>query len=99
MRLSKEQCQIIRKTVEDMLGADVQIVLFGSRVNDDLRGGDVDLMVTTPHNVTQPAFAAARVAARLERVLGGRRVDVVLVTPKTAEQPIHKIAARQGVLL
>jgi len=68
-------------------------------IDDSARGGDVDLLVETPDPVDQPALAAARLAANIERRLGGRRVDVVLVTPETAPLPIHDIARHRGVTL
>jgi hypothetical protein len=40
-----------------------------------------------------------RLGARLERALGGRKVDVLLVDPSTPLQPVHRIALSQGVPL
>lgn len=37
MRLPLEQIQIIRQTVEGILGASIQISIFGSRLNDGAR--------------------------------------------------------------
>lgn len=68
-------------------------------MDDGARGGDIDLMVTVPHATGRPSLLAARLAAQLERSLEGRRVDVVLVTPATPAQPIHRIARQQGVML
>jgi hypothetical protein len=38
-------------------------------------------------------------AARAERLLGGRRVDVLLLDPATAAQPVHEAALLTGVAL
>lgn len=97
MRLSAEQAGIIRHTVEEYFHDPVTVKLFGSRLNDEARGGDIDLLVETSSSVERLAFTAADLAARLQRRLGGRRVDVVLVTPSTPEQPIHRIAREQGI--
>lgn len=99
MRLSPEHVRLIRETIDVMLGSDARITLFGSRLYDDMRGGDVDLMIAIAQRVDNVALLSARIAARLERLLGGRRVDVILVTPETAAQPIHKIAREQGISL
>ena len=45
MRLTEEQAAIIRRTVREILGDDARVWLFGSRMDDDKRGGDVDLYV------------------------------------------------------
>lgn len=99
MRLSSEHAGIIRHTVEEYFHDPVTVMLFGSRLDDDALGGDIDLLVETSSVVDRPAFSASDLAARLERRLGGRRVDVVLVMPSTPEQPIHRIAHEHGVVL
>ncbi len=73
--------------------------LFGSRTDDGIRGGDVDLLVETPHPVDQPALAAARLAVKIERRLDGRHADVVLVAPGTAPLLIDAITRHRGVAL
>lgn len=99
MRLAPEQIHLIRQTVADEMGSSAQVTLFGSRLDDTARGGDIDLMVVIPYAIILPAMRAALLAAKLERRLGGRRVDVVLVTPETHPQPIHDVARRDGVVL
>jgi hypothetical protein len=42
---------------------------------------------------------SARIASRISRAMHGRKVDVLLKAPNLQSQPIHEIAARQGVLL
>jgi len=41
----------------------------------------------------------APVGAGAERLLGGRRVDVLLIDPATATQPVHTEALLTGVAL
>ena len=82
-----------------MFGRGAEVFLFGSRLDDSARGGDVDLLVTLDATPPNAAFSASLLAARVTRALGGRQVDVVLRTPDTRPQPIHEIAARTGVRL
>jgi len=42
---------------------------------------------------------AARIGARLQRLLGEQRIDVLIATPDTAEQAIHRMARQTGVAL
>ena len=99
MRLSEAHRRIIREEVARLFGSEAEVLLFGSRLDDAARGGDVDLLVRVPHPVEDPLMAAARLATRLERRFDGRRVDVLLLTPDTPRQPIHDIAERTGVPL
>lgn len=99
MRLDVNQRQIIREEVARLLGPTAAVRLFGSRMQDGARGGDVDLLVEMPVPVPDPAWSAARLEARLMRRLRGRRVDVLLAAPNVAEQPIHRVARAEGGLL
>jgi len=99
MRLTPAQIDTIKSTAQAVLGEGAQVTLFGSRVYDDLKGGDVDLMVEMQESIEQPAVMAARMASRVSRFMYGRKVDVLLKAPNLQEQPIHRIARQQGVRL
>ena len=45
MRLTPAQIATIKSTAQAVLGEGVQVTLFGSRVHDGQKGGDVDLYV------------------------------------------------------
>ena len=101
MRLTPEQAAIIRSTAAEVFGSDARVWLFGSRVDDSKRGGDIDLLVQTTQ--TQPdALASASIAmlARLYRALGEQKIDVVLDAPAHgATRAIVATAKATGVLL
>jgi len=99
MRLSQEQASIIREEVARQVGVDARVRLFGSRVDDTARGGDIDLMVESAASIDDPALLAARLSARISRKMGIRRIDVVLRAPNLKELPIHGRAMEEGVLL
>ena len=99
MRLTPAQIDTIKSTAQAVLGEGAKVTLFGSRVDDDKKGGDVDLMVEVDQAVAEPALVAARVASRIERAMDGRKVDVLLKAPNLLEQPIHRIAQQEGVRL
>lgn len=99
MRLTELQIADIRTIVAELAGDDATVRLFGSRLDDAAKGGDVDLLVEVPHPVEAPAPLAARIAGRVSRALDGRKVDVVLAAPNLLSLPIHEVARRQGVAL
>lgn len=99
MRLTSAQVETIRSTAQQVLGARVRVILFGSRVDDQRKGGDVDLMVEVPDVIDEPALLSARIASRVSRAMDGRKVDVVLKAPNLMVQPIHQIAQQTGVVL
>lgn len=75
MRLTVDQQRRIQQIARDHLGPDAVVSLFGSRVEDDKRGGDVDLFIEVPRRVSLMERAALNVA--LERSLS-LPVDVVI---------------------
>lgn len=99
MRLTPSQIDLIRSTAQQLLGAHAQVTLFGSRLDDHRKGGDVDLMVEVPNAIEDPAVLSARLASRVSRAMQGRKVDVVLKAPNLLVQPIHQIASQTGVVL
>jgi predicted nucleotidyltransferase len=67
MRLSPAQTQCILQCMRQQFGPGTQVSLYGSRLDDAARGGDVDLLVETDAQPTLHQRALATV--RLEQAL------------------------------
>ena len=80
-------------------GKDARVWLFGSRLHDQERGGDVDLLLELNVPVSEPAQLAARLSACVSRAMYGRKVDVVVKAPNLMHLPIHSIALQEGIRL
>ncbi len=89
----------IRAGVSQLAGDDARVWLFGSRVHDEARGGDVDLLVEMDVAVTEPALLSARLASRVSRAMYGRKVDVLIKALNLKLLPIHFIALAEGIRL
>jgi len=99
MRLNEQQRQAIVRVVGDTCGSQARVRLFGSRLDDALRGGDIDLLVELPEVVDDIHELQRRLYVRLLRALEGSAVDVLVVGPGTPRQPVHEVALREGALL
>lgn len=99
MRLTDAQIQMIRRLAVEVAGEHSRVRVFGSRLDDGGRGGDVDLMLEVVEPVDAPALMAAKMSALVSRAMHGRRVDVVLSAPNLKRLPIHDIAFAEGELL
>ena len=94
MRISPLQSDLICQQVHQHLGEDAAIWLFGSRVDDQKKGGDVDLYVeTTPH----PLLSEIKCKISLQDTLQ-IAVDLV-VRPPLDNSTIAQIAKSQGIRL
>jgi len=99
MRLTPSQQQDIRKAVHEIFGPHALVRLFGSRLHQDARGGDVDLLVELSEPIAHPARLAAALSAKVSRAMDCRRVDVLVSAPGLRRLPIHDVAYREGVPL
>lgn len=99
MRLSQQTQQIIRDTVRDVFGVEAKVKLFGSRTNDDARGGDIDLLVELPSITAEIERKIIQLTARLQLRIGDQPIDVLVVDPSTPRQLIHEQASITGIRL
>jgi len=99
MRLTNQQIQLISHVAHQVAGNECQVRIFGSRLDDAKRGGDVDILLELPDAVDNPALIAASVSARVSRAMYGRKVDVLISAPNLMRFPIHDIAFKEGQLI
>lgn len=99
MRLTQSQIQTIKQATVDIFGPEARVWLFGSRVDDNKRGGDVDLLVEMSEPIDNPVNLGVRMAARVSKYMYGRRVDVLIKAPGLQEQAIHREARENGISL
>jgi predicted nucleotidyltransferase len=95
MRLTDAQRQSILLAARRNFGDDARIWLFGSRVDDARRGGDVDLYIEASN--PYPLATALLCKRTLEDSLD-LHVDL-LVNDRQQSKPIFQIARETGVQL
>jgi len=95
MRLTASQIEIIRQAARQNFGAGASVWLFGSRVDDARRGGDVDLYIEPVREST--LMSELRCKITLEDSLD-LHVDLIVKGPGK-EKPIYQIAKTQGIQL
>ena len=108
MRLSSTQISAIRTSATQLAGLSARIWLFGSRVRDDARGGDVDLLLGFAGQPKRDGLnyrldpgraveAGGQAAAALE-MAGFKNADLAL-TPGQMLENIHAVQRRQNLPL
>jgi predicted nucleotidyltransferase len=94
MRLEKWEVEIIKKSAKEVFGENVKVILFGSRVYDNKKGGDIDLYVITD----KPTFEKkSEFWILLQERLGEQKIDIVFSENKN--RPIEQTALREGIEL
>lgn len=99
MRLTPEEIQLIRDTTAAYFGPEARVWLFGSRVDDQARGGDIDLMVDTPNTLKTPFADTVALETALQLVLGDQKIDILLKHGGNEDTAFHQMARSTGVLL
>lgn len=94
MRLTPEQIQTIKSTASTVLGEGVRVTLFGSRLDDAKKGGDVDLYIETAEpDLMRKIHCKVQLQDKLDMP-----VDLI-VKPLGDRSPISQIARQEGVVL
>ena len=99
MRLTALQRKVIIQVIAQVLDDTVKITLFGSRVDDKAKGGDIDLLVESFKKIDNPAEVKSKISAKLTIAFQGLKIDVLLMAPNLKHYPIHDIAQKTGILL
>jgi len=99
MRLSGEQVQAIKTVAHQVLGEDCEVILFGSRTDAAVKGGDIDLLFETRQETGNRAQIIGRLYAGLIERLGDRKIDVLLKDANTPDAPVLQRARETGIRL
>lgn len=100
MRITQHQADTIKRLVKRTFGVRANVYLFGSRVNDDARGGDIDLYVerTAGELDSRSGFQEKlRLASLLQRELGEQKFDIIVA--QNPRRAIEVEARTKGVRL
>jgi predicted nucleotidyltransferase len=89
MRLSDDQIRNLKRIVTTLIKDVTEIRVFGSRLDESRKGGDLDLIVESEQGHGVLKKADLKIA--LERVLG-LPVDVLLVTRNGAQSVFERLA-------
>ena len=99
MRLTEQTRQTIVSTARAVFGDQARVRLFGSRLDDAARGGDIDLLIEIPMADPEQQRKSLTMVALLQRQLGDQPIDVLVLDPATAPSAVHRNAIETGKLL
>lgn len=92
MRIPAEKARQASDLIASHYGANAPIWLFGSRADDNQRGGDVDLYVESEATDVMRKIRCKTILTELFDL----KVDLII---GTGDKPIHRIAKTTGVRL
>lgn len=99
MRLSEFEKDCIITLAGHHFGTGVQVFLFGSRTNDQLRGGDIDLFIQNHDDKLLDARTKINFITDLIIQIGEQKIDVILNSPERKDTPFFKTISQTGIRL
>ncbi len=95
MRLSSYEIQSIKETFLEIFKSG-SIYLFGSRIDDNQKGGDIDLyiQIDKKNNILEKKI---KFLAKLKERIGDQKIDVII--SKDISSPIEQEALTKGIKL
>ncbi len=97
MRLSHKEIDTIKQKALERFGENAKVYIFGSRLDDCKRGGDIDIFIQSTI-IGDLLDLKIEYLQSLEKELGEQKIDVLIDDGKS-EKEIYKIAAKEGVRL
>ncbi len=91
MRLTPEEITVIRDTILKY-DPEAKVYLFGSRADNNKKGGDIDLLVFSK---VLKYSDKIKIKARLFDKIGPQKIDLVIT--ENDEKPFVKIALKRSV--
>jgi len=99
MRISERERTVIRDAVRAFFGEDAVVYLYGSRMDDTRRGGDIDLYIETRLPFGEAFDARTRLALLLQERLGEQKIDILVrhAGMEGDPAPIYRVARENGI--
>ncbi len=100
MRLSKKEINIIKKALENQFGSEYLLYLFGSRVDNNKKGGDIDLLLELKQKFSDTYNRKIKVLTEIKLKIGEQKIDLIITDQgKKDTRLVVQTAYKTGVLL
>ena len=94
IRLTKYELKAIKETAKEVFENKAKVWLFGSRVNPNAKGGDIDIYIEVPDTKNR-LDKKITYLVKLKSKIGDQKIDLVL-KPYNCQEEICVEAKKQG---
>lgn len=99
MRLSTFEIEFIKDLAIQHFGTGTSVYLFGSRIDNTKKGGDIDLFIQNSNNKELTIKNKLHFLTDLVMKIGEQKIDVVLDQPNKVEPNFLKTIYQTGIKL
>jgi predicted nucleotidyltransferase len=90
MRLNGKEINIIKSVVNEF-DFNAEVKLFGSRVDDSKKGGDIDLLIISDKITFHDKLS---ILIKLKEKIGDQKIDILIYDPN---ETFHNIVYKEAV--
>lgn len=100
MRLNINEINEIKAVAQSVFGANALVTLFGSRIDDNKKGGDIDLLIKCNKTISRDELYQLKInfLIQLKKRIGDQKIDV-LIDGGQKNNTIFKAVENEGILL
>ena len=99
MRLSYQDISSILQVVDEYtINIEYKLYLYGSRNDDSLKGGDIDLLlvVNSPIQRNKLLKQKFRLLAQLKTLIGDQRIDLSIISECQLAEPFYAMIIKSA---
>lgn len=98
MRVPAKTIETITSLARAIYGPEVQVYLFGSRTNDEAKGGDIDLLIAHSNPNTLTYDRKISYLSKLKMAIGDQKIDLLYSKQPISDStnPLLKHIAQYG---
>jgi predicted nucleotidyltransferase len=100
MRLNVKDIASIKEVTNSIFGENAIVSLFGSRTEDNKKGGDIDLLIKCNKTVSRDDLYQLKLKflVQLKKRIGDQKIDVI-IDGGQVNNSIFKTVEKEGILL
>ncbi|BBB23691.1 DNA polymerase beta domain-containing protein [Isorropodon fossajaponicum endosymbiont JTNG4] len=89
----------LNKLLKKHFNHQATVRLFDSRIDDNLKGGDIDLLLEFSEKTTHLTRKVLRFNTLLQKQLGVQKIDIITLEPNQIPNAIQQQALKTGIEL
>lgn len=100
MRINSNDIKAIKEVAKAIFGETATIRLFGSRTDDQKKGGDIDLLIQCNQMISRMEIYPLKIKflMQLKKIIGDQKIDVLIDDGKQHNSIIQQVY-KEGILL
>jgi uncharacterized protein len=98
VRLTEFEIAVIKKEAVKVFGESATVMLFGSRIDDSRKGGDIDLFIACSDLNQLNLSLKIEFLVQIKSILGDRKIDVILDNRSTRHKSVFFRSIQQTAI-